>query len=112
VSAPSESATSLLRGIIVRQESDTLVVRASPEEVATFAAPAGISMSALRPSGMGVTPMPGDVLYNASGQPVAVVTDLEFHTERVDVTTFGDEQRVYLPGRRSARIGANVIITT
>ena len=58
------------RGILLRATTDTLIVQAAPEDIARYACPQPVE---LRPASM-----PTDVptLYNAAGQPVAVVREV------------------------------------
>lgn len=112
-----------LRGIVIRDSSDTLVVRASAEEVDRFAARQGAEVAVLHPemvmrlghvpAGEPVTDQatagtvsPGDTLYDGMGRPVAIIEHLESRVDAVDVTSHGDMYQTFTQGRRELRISA------
>jgi hypothetical protein len=106
----SPFTTPVLRGIVVRDEDDRIVVRATPVEVERFGARPGLRVDLRaadvrlrvggRPGGEsaarshGVTGPVGELrlvpglLYDAVGRPVAVIREVRRHVESVDVTTF------------------------
>lgn len=103
----------VLRGIILRDERDTLVVQpASAEDIAKFAPRVGMAVSLSRASmsyaaamtmlhsGDGyIRTAPGEILYNLHQEAVAVVDDVRAHVEQIDTTSYDDGMRRYSPGR-------------
>jgi hypothetical protein len=99
-----------LRGIILRDEGAELVIQATPEQVRTFANSGArdvvvsrgrmsMTMDAaevlmhsadVRPS---QTLFPGQMLYNEYGLAVAEIREINIHSDRLDVTTFGGPNR-------------------
>lgn len=119
-----------LRGIVLRDDRDTLVVQASEVEVQRFARaqvgrPVQVESSTLRvrvdpgitlmttgdaaPFSTPLTPgqlTPGGLLYDAAGRPVAYVRNVQVHTERLDVTAIGSHMRTMMSGLTRVEITA------
>lgn len=101
-----------MRAIVLREDPTQLVVQPTDAEVAAFghgsavtvmAAPAMTALDRLQDA------MGHGVLYDRYGLPIAQVTNMTLETERLDVTSWQDTHRRYLPGRRSCRIEAYAI---
>lgn len=115
-----------LRGVVIREERDTLVVQASEQDVQRFARSRGgaevnvqaatlrVSMGGARdiyadgapPENPGVLRM-DDFLYDREGKPVARVRDVRVDVDRIDVTSFGDVARNFVNGLTHVRIQAD-----
>jgi hypothetical protein len=110
-----------LRGIILRDTRDTVIVQADADEVARFAAKPGTDVRVehatmrlrlsrpsedrptwagheTRPVQVGVVDLRHGQLYDVHGRPVAVIRDVRHDVNPVDVTTFGDVATRYLDG--------------
>lgn len=126
-----------LRGIVLRDEADLIVVRATPEDVRRFATAnmgqpvnlrrADVRLRFVPLSGGTVVMAPGPVpprftedgapaeldpdglLYNARGMPVAQVTSVRLNVHPVDVSTMGDVYRTFAAGRRSLDVEVQVL---
>lgn len=104
---------SFLKGVFGGLTAAGVIVTASPLEIEAFASPllrdAPVLLeetpSMAAPLGVGV----GEHLYNAAGRLVAIVSRLHLITEKVEVTMFGAQNPVYLPGRRHFTIVATGI---
>lgn len=103
-----------LRGIILREDSDTtfVVQAATAEEVAAYGVGAEVSVSPVAArvperdrffgASAGAFPCaaPGETLYTADGRPAAIVTGLHLHRDRFDVSAFGDDTQSFIAGPR------------
>ena len=116
----------LLRGIILRDADDQLVVQATPADIRQFAVPGQREVIVTRgrmvqsyahaeATMQGVLDpftrcQPGMSLYNDRGEIVAVVTDLRLDYDSLIETTiwnpWSDQSRTYMPGRRRIDITA------
>lgn len=108
-----------LRGIIVRDDDDSIIVRATPAEVKAFTSKAkrgqevNVKPASLR---MRVGHVPretwdentqptaaelrgGDLLYNAAGQPVATIQEVIMSSNPIRVTTLGGMVDTFIQGR-------------
>jgi hypothetical protein len=104
-----------LRGIILREESDTLVVQATPSDVKKFGAKAGQEVE-VRGGSVSMdyetakrfqhgefhwrSMRPGMVLYDEHQHPIVQVRDFDVRVdhEHIDVTSFGQVTRSYALG--------------
>lgn len=88
---------SFLKGVFGGVTAAGVVVAASQAEIAAFAsplvkdAPIVLDVPSANPA-IGA----GEHLYNASGDLVAVVRSVSFHVDKIDVTSFGDTNSVYV----------------
>jgi hypothetical protein len=103
-----------LRGILLREEGDTLIVKASEQDVRVFGAQAGRPLTVQHgPAVMsyedamarirGEDPLavfPGDYLYNESGVRVMLVSSVDIRNDVVEATVLGDLTRTYRPTLR------------
>lgn len=86
-----------LKGIFGGITAGGLLLKASPEDVQALA-PAEDEPLIVQPQRIrGVHQACGDVLYNALGEAVAVVTDVRSSRGYIDVTNFGDTNKVFRP---------------
>lgn len=99
----------MLRGIILREDGQDLVVRA-PSAAVGPARGAGGEVHLRRPAGVlqrvPVSHLPGETLYDRLGHPVCVVEQVECGFETLDVTAFGDATTMFRPGRRTFSVRA------
>lgn len=86
------------RGIIVRDEGSDLIIRATAAEAARFAT--GESVMVMRQRATGIVAMPGDSLFDAAGRRIGYIVSAAAGTDAIDVTAYGMENRVFVPGRR------------
>jgi hypothetical protein len=98
-----------LKGVIGGVTATGLVVTASADEIAAFAAPlkhdSPVMVDVPSPP---AEQMPPDWthLYNSSGQLVALVKDVKVNTPRIEVTSAFDNNRLYIPGLPNVQIVA------
>lgn len=121
--APTQPAA--IRGIVLRDERDTLIVQASLDEVQRFAAPMrgrevsvqpDVNIRLRRPDpttggcvqGQGEVGRIdfGDYLYDRDGKPVCVIRTLNMDHDLLETTSFSDLQRSYMRGALHIRIEA------
>lgn len=125
---PSPFTAPALRAIILRDDNDKLIVQASKKEISAFAQPKGQPVQIrptspdmlMRFRGRHHEPPetqatfaqpdpytsgrvilnPDDFLYNVNGEPVARIMELEmiYHSNIIEVTTFGSSNRDYIAG--------------
>jgi hypothetical protein len=108
--SPSASASSL-RGIVLREDADTLVVRATDAEVARFGSGASVQVALAQARGGDARPdwhalMDTGLLYDAVGNPVARISDISMESEMLETTMFGDTHRGYMRGVNRVNIRA------
>ena len=97
----------VVRGIVIREDPDRLIVQASEADVAAFArqAWAGAVVSgvrngwALQAEGDGASLRASDTLYDVNGRPVAMITEMSMTAEALDMTRLGDAYQHYARGR-------------
>lgn len=101
------------RGIVLREESDVLVVQATPEEVASFALGQGVHVVAgapepaeTRSDTFRALMDEGGLLYDRHGRVVARVTSMRVSRDSIDMTTAFDSAPVLMSGRRHVHIEA------
>lgn len=98
------SPVAALRGIVLREERDSLVVQATPDEVAQFAVASPVAVAMLRQRDpeheQYPCAAPGEILYTADGRPAGMVRDVMMSADRFDVTSFGDNSSRYVDGPR------------
>lgn len=116
-----------LRGIIIRDDADHVIVRADSQDILNFAQKPGAQVEMRPPPadlllrfrggpsgsvqrrGGRSGPAPAiltepvylkctDYLYNAEGVPVAEITQIHQNMEAIEVTSFGDVRRSYAQG--------------
>lgn len=86
-----------------------VVVRATPEEVQAFADPLELEQPIVADQlleGPDADVFPGETLYNAAGQPVAVVSKLEQTMETMEITGPEDHWTQHVAGAMRLRIEA------
>lgn len=103
-----------LRGIILRDDEDTIVVKASQADIKRFGAArqsevvvnhGRMSMdfataNAVITGGVSfVMARPGEMLYNADGAPVLRIRDASYRRDTFDVSTFSDQFPKFVQGR-------------
>lgn len=94
----------LARGVILREDRDTLIVQAAPEDVARFALGRPVAVTQAPERRAGGPELLGETLYTAGGVPVCVVMGLSVDVDRIETTRFGDSFSSYAAGRRNVRI--------
>lgn len=102
-------ADEAVRGIILRQDGDQLVVRATDADVRRFASAQAVEVRERRtPDAVGTDWMEvmRDGLYDRYGRRVALVQDLVQRADRLDVTSMGSRERQYLDGPYRVEIRA------
>lgn len=124
-----------LRGIIIRDDADHVIVRADSQDIRNFAQKPGAQVEMRPPPadlllrfrggpsgsvqrrGGRSGPAPAvltepvyirmsDYLYNAEGVPVAEIHQINQNMENIEITSFGDVQRSYVAGPLSLEIQA------
>lgn len=100
-----------LRGIILRDDHDTLVVRATPEEVSHFTRGDRVTMSGVHPAAEDAVfnLRPGERLYDSRGREVLEVHDLSITMDHIDITSFGDSTSRYMRGGMRVSIEGRVL---
>lgn len=97
-----------LRGTIAAVSSYGIVVTASDADILALARDGSLKVD--NPVSVGVpdllVPLVGEVLFNAKGQPVAVVSSSRVEVESIDATDIGGQFTKYLPGRATLHIEA------
>lgn len=88
-----------LKGLFGGITSAGVLIAASPAEIEAFASPLVKDAPVILDVPPKVMVEPGEHLYNAKGELVAIVTQITSKMEPEDVTLAGDSQRVYQPGR-------------
>jgi hypothetical protein len=98
-----------LRGIILRADAETLIVKPSESQVERYAPGAEVEVRPFRVAPGTRSPLQfevGDYLYNRHGYRVAMVEEMVLRTEPIDATSFGDRYQTFRPGRRRLEIRA------
>lgn len=100
-----------LRGIFGGVAAGGLIVAATPQEIEAFSSPLAreqpLSVHPVEP----VKPVEvGGELYNAEGELVAYITQIEYGRLEIDVTSHHSEFNEFMvPGLRRARITAEAV---
>lgn len=100
-----------LRGIVLREERDTLVVRATPEEVVRFAVgdQVDVARRAKRAEDAFLALRPGLYLYDRTGREVLLVDETSIEREEFDITGFGDTARRFVAGAAHVHLRGRLI---
>lgn len=100
-----------LKGLFGGITSAGLIVTATPAEIEAFAQPLKKDepIDLRRQAPVGVV-SPGETLYNALGEQVAVITGIDISTPHVDITSYlGDQREFFIAGPRHIKIHADGI---
>ncbi len=99
-----------MRGIILREQADVLVVQPTDGEVVKFGKGTPVSVNGpVAPLTMrDVADMVGlgEVLYDIHGRAVAMIQDMTVHRDRMETTAFGSDHRSYINGLQRFEIRA------
>lgn len=114
----ADSASLAIRGIIIRDDEDRIIVQARPNDVRRFARPnaqvdlrrtdvrlgfrpGGFRLRMAEPANGLDVAEPGridplDYLYDRDGRPVCQVTEVVVEARPIEVTTFGDVEARFI----------------
>lgn len=124
--------TPTLRGIILRDDDDKVIVQATPSEVRTFATQhrgqqvavqpttgyMRASFAVRNPPPTTIEEMSGHadaildpygLLYNAEGKPVAQIREWQVSVDQLDVTSFSDTRQFLMGVGQRVQIGVEVL---
>lgn len=100
------SRRGFLSGLIQATTATTLVIAASPKEIATFGRQSQVHVGETAPdAGWGPVAL-GDILYNRHGVALAIVDGFQTETEKVDVGIWGERMHQLIPGLTRFRLTA------
>jgi hypothetical protein len=95
-----------LKGLFGGVTAAGLIVRANPSDLEAFASPLVKDAPMLVAPPVAEIPELGERLYNADGVCVAIVKRVTVTREQIEATTWGSDQKVYVPGLMSWDIQA------
>ena len=98
-----------LQGVFGGVTAAGLVVAAPKHIVEAFHVPMGSPLSIVEPT-FACAVMPGDQLYNAQGQVVAIVDAVNTHRDKIDVTTHNDTYKKFIMGSLNIDIRARGLL--
>lgn len=94
-----------LQGVFGGVTAAGVIVAASPEDVAAFASPVGSPVTLQQPT-FSAYVTPGQELYNADGQIVAIVQNVTMQRDKIEVTTYSSLSPEYILGQLTIDIRA------